>query len=272
MTRACCTLSLLAALALVTSAAEAQKPRAERPTYSLGDKWIRSDGVYDLIRIEKDLYVFAADGGREVHLTKELAVARTLRGGQVETEFSPPPRLTWPLEVGKWGVSTGVSRNVFLRTIYGSDPKSGFQATFTWKVETYEDVNVAAGTLKAFRISFSIDARLRSNLPPLELQMWYAPEARQFVKAEGQSAGLMAFQVVAIDRPATAPLQVALNDPKDQAQVTTDAIIVAGKVTSGSGVSRVTITLNGKEVSRQEERTPKKEVATKTNDVESNSR
>jgi len=43
--------------------------------------------------------------------------------------------------------------------------------------------------------------------------------------------------------------------------VTGDAIVVAGKVTSGIGVSRVTVTLNGKEVSKQEGKAPKKEVA-----------
>ena len=32
-------------------AAWAQAPKAERPTYAVGDKWIRSDGAYDLIRI-----------------------------------------------------------------------------------------------------------------------------------------------------------------------------------------------------------------------------
>ena len=50
-------LFFLAALVLLgpPTPATAQKPRAERPTYSLGDKWIRSDGVYDLIRIEKEI-------------------------------------------------------------------------------------------------------------------------------------------------------------------------------------------------------------------------
>ena len=30
----------------------AQKPRAERPTYELGEQWVLSDGVYDLIRVD----------------------------------------------------------------------------------------------------------------------------------------------------------------------------------------------------------------------------
>ena len=41
------------------SAAPAPPPRAERPTYTLGEKWIRDDGVYELIRIEDDRYILS---------------------------------------------------------------------------------------------------------------------------------------------------------------------------------------------------------------------
>ncbi len=41
-------------------------PRAERPTYTQGDRWIRSDGVFELIRVENDLYVFVAERGSEL--------------------------------------------------------------------------------------------------------------------------------------------------------------------------------------------------------------
>ena len=46
-------------------------PRAERPTYTIGEKWIRSDGAYELIRIDNDRYIFSAGPDREIHLTKE---------------------------------------------------------------------------------------------------------------------------------------------------------------------------------------------------------
>ena len=64
----------LVLLAGAIAPAWAQAPRAERPSYTVGDRWIRSDGAYDLIRIENARYVFAADGGREVHLTRDLGV------------------------------------------------------------------------------------------------------------------------------------------------------------------------------------------------------
>src|SRR3972149_10515163 len=83
--RLCVRLALVFLVGLAVLAASgpahAQKPRAERPPYSLGEKWIRADGVYDLIRIEKDMYVFAADGGREVHLTKDLTVEKIVERG-----------------------------------------------------------------------------------------------------------------------------------------------------------------------------------------------
>ena len=43
-----------------------------------------------------------------------------------------------------------------------------------------------------------------------QLVTWYAPEARQFVKAEGFDLDLLAFQVVALDQPA---LSVAPGGP-----------------------------------------------------------
>ncbi|MBI4587264.1 MAG: caspase family protein, partial [Candidatus Rokubacteria bacterium] len=254
-------LILLVGLALVASAvpAGAQKPRAERPTYTAGEKWIRSDGAYDLVRIEKDLYVFSAGPGREVHLTKDLVVAKVQRGERVG-ELDPPPRLTWPLEVGKWGVSSGRWRTP-------GNPAGG-PARFTWKIEAYEEIRVTAGSFKAFRISLSIEPEGPGRGPGpgrrWELQTWYAPEARQLVKAEGYDLGMYAFEVVAVDRPLPAPLQVALQEPKDQARVTTEGIMVVGKVSGGKGVARVSVTLNGQEVSKQEEkRAPKSEVALK---------
>lgn len=78
------------------------KPRVERPTYTLGEKWIRSDGVFELIRVEKDRYVFSARPRWEVHLTENLGIARIQRNDGV-IEFAHPIDLKWPLEVGQTG-------------------------------------------------------------------------------------------------------------------------------------------------------------------------
>jgi hypothetical protein len=204
-------LLLLAAFTLFTCSTlvESQKPRAERPVYTLGERWIRSDGVYELIRVEDGRYIFAAGVDRQLHLTQDLMPAKVQKGRWV-MEFDPPPKLTWPLEVGKWGTSSGIWR-------IPTAPAGG-SAEFTWSVKAYEDVQVPAGTFKAFRISLAINvfswgasqsgytfAVPRSS----QLVNWYAPEARQFVKAEGFGMDLLAFQAVALERPAAALLQVA---------------------------------------------------------------
>ena len=86
-------LMLMVAFALLTSRplVEAQKPRAERPTYTLGERWIRSDGVYDLIRIEDGRYIFAAGADRQIHLTQDFMVAKVQKGQWV-MELMPPPK------------------------------------------------------------------------------------------------------------------------------------------------------------------------------------
>ena len=254
---------LLVGLALLSSPslAKAQKPRADRPTYAVGDRWIRSDGAYDLLRIENDRYIFVGPNRREIHLTRDLAIARIARGPVVEWEFDPPPPLAWPLEVGTWGTK--------LVTLRAPRAPAGITATLTWSVDAYEDIRVSAGTFKAFRIRLSMEPRFDGHpaqtawLGSLwEVTTWYAPEARQFVKGEGHEVGSLAFQIVAVDRPDAAPLQVALAEPKDQARVASDRIVVAGKVTAGRGVARVTVVLNGAEISRHDERgAPTNEVA-----------
>lgn len=235
----------------------AQKPSAELPVYTLGQKWLRSDGDYDLIRIEKDAYIFSAGNGREIHLTKELAPKLVKRAQQV-VEFDPPPKFAWPLEVGKWGASDGTWRT--------PDFPRGEFSGFAWSVDAYEDVRVPAGTFKAFRIALSVTRKSQqplSSIPGWTGKLWYAPEARLYVKAEGRFEIEMSdFQVISLERPpATSPFQLTLKQPKDQDHVIGESILIAGKVTAPRGVTRVIITLNGQEIAKQEEqRTPKNEI------------
>ena len=228
------------------SAAPAPPPRAERPTYTLGEKWIRDDGVYELIRIENDRYIFSAGLGQETHLSKDLGLARVQKGGIV-TVLAPPLPLVWPLRVGDWGKIEGRM---------GTTP-----SRITWGVDAYEDIQVAAGRFKAFRITYVIINTSDTWDHGLNLKVWYSPEARQLVRIEagganqyGMITSSLTFQIVALDRPAPAPLQVALVEPKDQAHSATDILALTGKATGGKGVARVTVALNGQEVARQEEK------------------
>lgn len=258
---------LLLLLTLAVSACASVQPavdqglQAERPTYTLGDKWIRSDGEYEVIRIENDRYVFSAGAGREIELTKDLAIARMSRGKDVMS-FDPPPKLAWPLAVGK----SGYDQVTWFRSWNTSRSPT---VALTWKVEAYEDVQTLAGTFKAFRIVESLRwGQQRGKRTERGFVIWYAPEVRQFVKAVGSGStgaeklNFLAFQALAVDRPGPAPIQVALREPKDQARVTTEEVTITGRVTGGMGGARVTVTLNGVEVSRQEETAvPKAEVS-----------
>lgn len=231
------------------------KERAELPSYSLGDRWIRSDGIYELIRIEKDRYVFSAGPGNEIELTKDLAPVKSVLTWSVTFEFTPPPTLSWPFEVGKRGSVRGS-----FKPLYAAEP---YPAELTWVVEAYEDVEVPAGTFKAFRISFKVEPRVSTNFgrqgwgqsgpSTVTHRVWYAPEARRFVKAESLDNWYMRYQVIAVDPDESAPLKVDVWEPKDQTRLGgTGETTVTGNITGGKGVARVTVSLNGEVVSRKE--------------------
>lgn len=252
-------LALSAALACLLAAetAAAQKPSAERPSYDVGARWLLNDGAYDLVRATGDVYFFSAGPNRQIQLTRDLGIYRMLKDGNVEWQIDPPPPLKWPLEVGKWGILY----NAILRS---REYPSGLSVRFTWEVKAYESVQVPGGTYQAFRIVYfaeyiSDSVRRSDRLPGRQswtLVSWYAPEARQIVKAEGSGLRGVDFQLVAGDSVASAPPQVVLNDPKDQVRVSSAETPVGGKVTAGAGVARVTATLNGAEIFTRSERTP----------------
>jgi hypothetical protein len=230
-------------------------PRAERPGYALGDRWIRNDGIWELIRIESDHYVFSAGTSEEVHLSKDLALVRLRNFGRSILEFTPTPRIDWPLAIGRRGGASGTF------TPAHSDP---FEADFRWEVDAYEDVAVPAGTFKAFRITATVVSREGTNfarprwgLPPgrpapLSYQLWYAPEIRQFVKGDSDTWWALRFALVAIDPGENEPLKVVVHDPKDQASLPPDAdVVLRARASGGKGVARVTVSVNGEIVATE---------------------
>ena len=243
------------ALSCIPVPALAQKPRAERPTYAPGEKWIRTDGVYELIRIENGLYVFAASNNRQIFLTQDLMFARRQQGfGYVE--FDPPPKLAWPLEVGKSGTSWGNWRWSNPNAGRNELPRGDFYTKFMWTVEAYEDVEVVAGRFKAFKIRFVLESRRpydpgRTTMTTAYLTLWYAPEARQIVRmsgtlVNGHSWDAASMELAAVDRPA--PLEIILAEPKDGARLVTESVTLTAKATSGKGLARVAVSLNGQEI------------------------
>src|SRR5262249_61098526 len=118
-------------------------------SYQAGAQWTRTDGIYVLVRIDKDIYVFSAGGGKEFHLSKNLGISKIVLEGRTELELDPPPSLTWPLEVGKWGVTRGLWRSAPPRPLMNFTGN----VAVTWQVDAHEDVVTAAGTFPAFRIT-----------------------------------------------------------------------------------------------------------------------
>jgi hypothetical protein len=171
-------------------ASAADPPRAERPVYRVGDKWIRTDGIYVLVRVDKDTYVFSAGGGKEIHLSKDLGITKIVLEGRTELDLEPPANPKWPLEVGKWGVT---------RTLWRSTPPrplANFTGTITvtWQVEAHEEVATAAGTFRAFRITQKFETvqgwSSGSGQQFGQAILWYAPDVQRFVKAQGNLNGL----------------------------------------------------------------------------------
>jgi hypothetical protein len=206
-------------------AGPAQAPRAERPTLAIGEKWIRDDGTWQLTRIEDEKYVFTADR-RQIHLTRDLAFARFQTGQRIELEFHPPPPIPWPLEVGKRWVGSGL--------VIGPPEEGSAPSRLDLKVDQYGEIKVGAQTVKAFRITLQIES---AGVRLGEIRAWYAPEARQLVKAEGRESGhyshggtppsinlrFLGFQVTAVEPPPAAAPVVAAPAPPSPPPAATPA-------------------------------------------------
>ncbi len=219
----------------------AQKPRAELPTYELGEQWFRSDGVFELTRIEADRYVFTAPNNRELHLAKDLVWLRVYVSGYW-VEIEQQAVLKWPLEVGKWGVS-----NVKWR--WHGFP-TGSPARVQWEVKAYEDVRVGGKTYKAFRVDWEV----RHQFGPCanvgkRMTFWYAPEARQWVKGEAdQDCTPPLKNWTVFDVPVQEPIVATVQSPVNEERVTGDSTRVSARIRAKTSVSDVRISVNGVEV------------------------
>src|SRR5882724_7243574 len=182
-------LTIPSPLRLVVAASAADKPRAERPVYQVGDKWIRTDGIYVLVRIEKDIYVFSAGGGKEFHLGKDLGITKIVLEGRTELDLEPAPRFSWPLEVGKWGTTRVLWRSALPQPL----PNFTGSVGLIWQVDAHEDVVTQAGTFPAFRITQKIEtvasSQGGSGQQFGQVMLWYAPGVQRFVKARGNLKG-----------------------------------------------------------------------------------
>jgi caspase domain-containing protein/Big-like domain-containing protein len=277
-------LAVVLALTLLPLAALAQSENAERPTYAVGDEWALTDATYRLVRIDKGVYVFTAEGQREIRLTRDLGLAYVRRGADY-LEIDPAPRVPWPLQVGKWG-----SLPVVVHW-----PGASSEAWLTWRVEGRESLVAGGRTLTAFRIRYSSNAqRPGGNLQrfgdvqravTFDVTLWYAPALQRIVKASS-SKSVLTFEAAgsgtavaqappapapapsppaapaapppgpskpapAVATPPPAPLDISVRYPPDGARTTDEQTLVAAIASSSRGVASVTVSVNGTEVRRQ---------------------
>jgi hypothetical protein len=226
---------------------EAQPPAAERPTYATGQQWILTDGVYDLVRIEKDAYVFAASPTREIHLNKDLVVTRVVKDGVVEWDLYPVRPLSWPLQAGKWGT--------FQSTLRTRDHRSGVNVTVTWRVGGLTSVTSPAGVFQALPISYKIEVDTTERRGRLgvsgrlrwDVVEYYAPATRALVKVDAQGVDALNLQLAAVE-PRGPAIALTLSEPKDQLRVTRERVGVEGAVIAHSGIARLSVAVNGSEL------------------------
>jgi hypothetical protein len=181
------------------------EPSAERPAYSVGEQWLLKDGVYELTKIEKNRYVWASNAGRQIHLTKDLALVSVLKDRIWEWDVTPVPEIAWPLEVGKWGL-------MHRATLRMRSQPSGIPVRLSWQVKVYEDVRVVGGLFKAFQIVYAANVDtgdpFRGGLQvpgaqSWQVTAWYAPEVRRIVKIQSTSIDALNFEVISLEHPPT---------------------------------------------------------------------
>jgi hypothetical protein len=194
---------LVLVVCLRPAPSETAPPRAERPIYRIGETWALDRGVYELKRIDGDTYVFVAGPGKEIHLTKDLGVARVVLDGHADFDVAAPPKLSWPLTIGKWGSARALLRSSPPR------PLHDFTGTINvlWRVEAYEDVATTAGTLQAFRITYKLETVgtvMGSGQQFGQFSLWYAPGIERLVRAQGDVAAVN-WALAKADRPAPPP-------------------------------------------------------------------
>lgn len=252
---------VVAATLVLARAVAAETPRAERPTYKVGERWIRNDGAYRLDRIENGYYVFVderipgqASTQHEEWITVDSLGIGMVRHGERFLRLTPPPRLEWPLEVGRSGAT-----QTHMET--QKTPPGGVAATLSWSVAALEEISVSGQMLDAFRIEWAIhleapyrfggNRALGGGAPGIGWSMhyrqWYAPSVRQIVRSVSDRMGLFNFAVVAFDRLAESPLTITLEGLTDGTRVTSEMLTLRGRV-AGSGIARVSITVNGTEM------------------------
>lgn len=158
-------------------------PPVTVPVWKVGDQWQfaykspSGSGTYvwmvdRLAALDGVPHYVIRSSIREIFLRVSDLASSLARDNGVVVSRETPSRLDydWPLTVGKsWAQSYRFERPVAQQTADRSR---------VWTVDAEETVTVVAGTFRAFRIS-----RRNTSTSSLIREVWFAPEAKQSVKA-----------------------------------------------------------------------------------------
>jgi hypothetical protein len=155
--------------------------RAEEPKFQVGDRWVRSDGVFEVAAVDRNRVEYLQGTTRRLYTLISGELERLSEAGTTLIEYNPPfPVLQFPLTVGKQWEYRGHVRNQV----------TGFSGPITNKIEVvdFEDVLTAAGTFPAFKI-------VSGNST-----YWYSPSAKTIVRQLFGSASVFRdFELVVFD-------------------------------------------------------------------------
>jgi len=169
---------------------------AERPTYRVGESWIQSDGLHEVIAIDGDRMDIRIGRSRIHRFTTSFHLERVTEGERTVAQFDPPiPGLQWPLKVGlKWEY-----RGTF------DDRALGVRRPLenSYEVVAFEEVTTPAGNFEAFKIVSRFST------------YWYSPRANYIVRylATTPSSVMRDFELVVLDPAPRRPTETAAVAP-----------------------------------------------------------
>ncbi len=161
-----------------------------RPVWHTGDRWVhawtvgaekgtKTSEVVGLNEVRGVQYYVVRGESGDWYYTLDLHWAAIIKDSRVAARVTPPqPWFNWPLDVGKRWDYQGVLEE--------KDRKD--QLRETYRVVGVEQVQVPAGTFRAYKLVGEVDSKIVD-------EYWYAPDVRWYVKWQGRR-GENAFQEV----------------------------------------------------------------------------
>jgi hypothetical protein len=158
----------------------AQSVVIEAPTFKPGDRWNYTNGYFaEVVGLDDGLVVTTSNFSRwckdcRYYRDTHYTAVKILDGNgrSVGEQTGGEKLLDFPLRVGKkWDQATRMKEISTNRPVQYSN---------TYSVEAFEEITVAAGTFKAFRIRWY--SRHPDGTWSGQCDVWWSPDVRNFIK------------------------------------------------------------------------------------------